>query len=101
MVSGFSKFSDFTVGRLPVVYGILNCLIEGALRWKQEGLKVPAVITNATDERAHIRAAPERTWHGTKADFRGPVLAGLGGSGITVFRLGIGGFPVPLPPVGR
>jgi putative DNA primase/helicase len=30
--------------------GILNWLIEGALRWKQEGLKVPAVITNITDE---------------------------------------------------
>jgi putative DNA primase/helicase len=30
--------------------GILNWLIEGALRWKQEGLKVPVVITNATDE---------------------------------------------------
>jgi putative DNA primase/helicase len=30
--------------------GILNWLIEGALRWKQEGLNVPAVITNATDE---------------------------------------------------
>ena len=30
--------------------GILNWLIEGAIRWKQEGLNVPAVITNATDE---------------------------------------------------
>jgi putative DNA primase/helicase len=30
--------------------GILNWLIEGALRWKREGMKVPAVITNATDE---------------------------------------------------
>jgi putative DNA primase/helicase len=30
--------------------GILNWLIEGALRWKQEGLKVPVIITNATDE---------------------------------------------------
>ncbi|MDR1252239.1 MAG: hypothetical protein LBK62_08730, partial [Treponema sp.] len=30
--------------------GILNWLIEGALRWKREGLNVPAVITNATDE---------------------------------------------------
>jgi putative DNA primase/helicase len=30
--------------------GILNWLIEGALRWKQEGLNVPALITNATDE---------------------------------------------------
>ena len=30
--------------------GILNWLIEGALRWKSEGLKVPAVITYATDE---------------------------------------------------
>jgi putative DNA primase/helicase len=30
--------------------GILNWLIEGALRWKREGMKIPAVITNATDE---------------------------------------------------
>jgi putative DNA primase/helicase len=30
--------------------GILNWLIEGALRWKHEGLNVPVVITNATDE---------------------------------------------------
>jgi putative DNA primase/helicase len=30
--------------------GILNWLIEGALRWKREGLNVPAIITNATDE---------------------------------------------------
>jgi putative DNA primase/helicase len=30
--------------------GILNWLIEGALRWKREGLNVPALITNATDE---------------------------------------------------
>ncbi|MDR2740538.1 MAG: DUF5906 domain-containing protein [Treponema sp.] len=30
--------------------GILNWLIEGALRWKREGLNVPTVITNATDE---------------------------------------------------
>jgi putative DNA primase/helicase len=30
--------------------GILNWLIEGALRWKQEGLNVPTLITNATDE---------------------------------------------------
>jgi putative DNA primase/helicase len=30
--------------------GILNWLIEGALRWKREGLNVPAFITNATDE---------------------------------------------------
>jgi putative DNA primase/helicase len=30
--------------------GILNRLIEGVLCWKQEGLKVPAIITSATDE---------------------------------------------------
>jgi putative DNA primase/helicase len=30
--------------------GILNWLIEGVLRWKQQGLNVPAIITNATDE---------------------------------------------------
>ena len=30
--------------------GILNWLIEGALRWQREGLKTPAVIINATDE---------------------------------------------------
>jgi putative DNA primase/helicase len=30
--------------------GILNWLIEGGLRWKREGLTVPALITNATDE---------------------------------------------------
>ena len=30
--------------------GILNWLIEGLLRWRREGLAVPAVITNATDE---------------------------------------------------
>jgi putative DNA primase/helicase len=30
--------------------GILNWLIEGVLRWKQEGMNVPALITNATDE---------------------------------------------------
>jgi putative DNA primase/helicase len=30
--------------------GILSWLIEGALRWKGEGMHIPAVITNATDE---------------------------------------------------
>ena len=30
--------------------GILNWLLEGALRWRREGLKVPAAILNATDE---------------------------------------------------
>jgi putative DNA primase/helicase len=30
--------------------GILNWLLEGAMRWKREGLKVPAAILNATDE---------------------------------------------------
>jgi putative DNA primase/helicase len=30
--------------------GILNWLIEGVLRWKEGGLKTPAVIANATDE---------------------------------------------------
>jgi putative DNA primase/helicase len=30
--------------------GILNWLIEGVPRWKREGLKIPALITNATDE---------------------------------------------------
>jgi putative DNA primase/helicase len=30
--------------------GILNWLIEGVLRWKQEGLNVPVLIANATDE---------------------------------------------------
>jgi putative DNA primase/helicase len=28
----------------------LNWLIEGVLRWKREGLKVPALITDSTDE---------------------------------------------------
>jgi putative DNA primase/helicase len=30
--------------------GILNWLIEGALRWQREGLRTPAVIVNVTDE---------------------------------------------------
>jgi putative DNA primase/helicase len=30
--------------------GILNWLLEGAMRWKREGLRAPAVILNATDE---------------------------------------------------
>jgi putative DNA primase/helicase len=30
--------------------GILNWLIEGAMRWCEEGLKTPPVITRATDE---------------------------------------------------
>jgi hypothetical protein len=30
--------------------GILSWLIEGAWRWKQAGLNVPAIITNAADE---------------------------------------------------
>jgi putative DNA primase/helicase len=30
--------------------GILNWLLEGAARWKKEGLNVPAAILNATDE---------------------------------------------------
>jgi putative DNA primase/helicase len=30
--------------------GILNWLLEGAMRWKQERLKIPAAILNATDE---------------------------------------------------
>jgi putative DNA primase/helicase len=30
--------------------GILNWLIEGVLHWQREGLNVPAIITNATDE---------------------------------------------------
>jgi len=30
--------------------GILNWLIEGALRWRDEGLKAPGVVTEATDE---------------------------------------------------
>ncbi|GHU07062.1 hypothetical protein FACS1894151_00830 [Spirochaetia bacterium] len=30
--------------------GILNWLLEGTLRWRQEGLNVPAAILNATDE---------------------------------------------------
>jgi phage/plasmid-associated DNA primase len=30
--------------------GILNWLIERALRWRREGLNVPADITDATDE---------------------------------------------------
>jgi putative DNA primase/helicase len=30
--------------------GILNWLIEGAMRWKNEGLKTPAAILNATEE---------------------------------------------------
>jgi putative DNA primase/helicase len=29
---------------------ILNWLLEGAMRWKKEGLRAPAVILNATDE---------------------------------------------------
>jgi phage/plasmid-associated DNA primase len=36
-----------------ILYGTganLNWLIERALRWKREGLNVPALITNATDE---------------------------------------------------
>jgi putative DNA primase/helicase len=30
--------------------GILNWLIEGSMRWCEEGLKTPAIITSATDE---------------------------------------------------
>jgi len=30
--------------------GILNWLLEGAERWKREGLKAPAIVQNATDE---------------------------------------------------
>ena len=30
--------------------GILNWLIEGALRWRREGLNTPATVLNATDE---------------------------------------------------
>jgi putative DNA primase/helicase len=30
--------------------GILNWLIEGALRWRKEGLNTPATVLNATDE---------------------------------------------------
>jgi putative DNA primase/helicase len=30
--------------------GILNWLLEGTRRWKEEGMKVPAAILNATDE---------------------------------------------------
>jgi putative DNA primase/helicase len=30
--------------------GIFNWLIEGALRWRDEGLKTPAAVLNATDE---------------------------------------------------
>jgi putative DNA primase/helicase len=30
--------------------GILNWMIEGAKRWRTEGLRAPAVITSATDE---------------------------------------------------
>jgi putative DNA primase/helicase len=30
--------------------GILNWLIEGALKWQKEKLKTPAIIANATDE---------------------------------------------------
>jgi putative DNA primase/helicase len=30
--------------------GILNWLIEGALRWRREGLNTPAIVLNATDE---------------------------------------------------
>jgi len=30
--------------------GILNWLIEGAMRWSKEGLKTPAIILRATDE---------------------------------------------------
>jgi putative DNA primase/helicase len=30
--------------------GILNWLLEGAIRWTQERLKTPQIITNATDE---------------------------------------------------
>ena len=30
--------------------GILNWLLEGAARWKREGLQAPAIILNATDE---------------------------------------------------
>ena len=30
--------------------GILNWLIEGALRWRRDGLNTPAIVLNATDE---------------------------------------------------
>ena len=30
--------------------GILNWLLEGAERWKRDGLKAPAIVLNATDE---------------------------------------------------
>jgi putative DNA primase/helicase len=30
--------------------GILNWLVEGAMRWCEEGLKTPSIITSATDE---------------------------------------------------
>jgi putative DNA primase/helicase len=30
--------------------GILNWLIEGARRWRNEGLKTPSIIVSATDE---------------------------------------------------
>jgi putative DNA primase/helicase len=30
--------------------GILNWLIEGALRWRKEGLNTPSIVLNATDE---------------------------------------------------
>jgi putative DNA primase/helicase len=30
--------------------GILNWILEGTLRWKNEGLKTPAIVLNATDE---------------------------------------------------
>ena len=30
--------------------GILNWLIEGAIRWRNEGLKTPNIVTNATNE---------------------------------------------------
>jgi putative DNA primase/helicase len=30
--------------------GILNWLIEGALRWQKEGLNTPSIVLNATDE---------------------------------------------------
>jgi putative DNA primase/helicase len=34
----------------PEASGILNWLLEGAARWRREGLKAPSVILNATDE---------------------------------------------------
>ena len=30
--------------------GILNWILEGTIRWKQDGLKTPAIVLNATDE---------------------------------------------------